>query len=287
MDNSRSTVLACVDGSIFRDAVIDYGAWVSRTVQNPLKLLHNIEYRHTPISDLSGNLGLGAREGLLEELTELEAKSNKILLKQGSLMLEYARARADAHNAFSPSVLQLHGSLSESLIDLEDEIRVLVIGIRGEEHENKQHQIGAQLESVIRAMHRPVLVVNRPFSEPPKRIMLAYDQSDAACKALEMVATSPLYKGMQCHLVHVSKSADASPMPLNEATQKLENAGLEVITQNLSGSVESTLIDYQTQHGIDMTVMGAFGRSRLREFVFGSVTVNMLCDSQVPLLLLR
>lgn len=288
MNNIRKTVLACIDGSTFSEAVVDYAAWVSRTVENPLKLLHNIEHRQAPlISDLSGNIGLGSREALLEELIELEAKSNKILLEQGKLMLEQARDRATEQGAFDPTALQCHGSLAESLIDMEEEIRVLVMGIRGEDHENKHNQIGAQLETVIRNMHRPVLVVNRSFSAPPQRIMLAYDGSDAARKGLEMVATSPLYQGMHCHLVHVSKDAKATADVLTDAVQRLQAAGLMVETANLQGGVETALLDYQSQHNIDMTVMGAFGHSRLRELLFGSVTVKMLCSSQVPLLLLR
>jgi len=161
---------------------------------------------------------------------------------------------------------------------------VLVIGIRGEDHGEQPHRIGNHLESIIRAMHRPVLVVNRPFVTPPTRCMIDYDGSEGARKALDMVATSPLYKGMQCHLVHVSK--DESPL-LADATAFLRNAGLDVVTANLHGDVEQQLADYQQQHRIELTVMGAFGRSRLRELFFGSLTNHMLANSQTPLLLLR
>lgn len=287
MNSTRQTVLACVDGSAFSESVVDYAAWVSRTVDNPLKLLHNIEHRHTPQFDLSGNIGLGTREHLLEELTNLEAKSSKLLMEQGKLMLEQASVRAATQGAVDITALQRHGSLADSLVEMEDEIRVLVMGVRGEDHENNQKQIGAQLETVIRNMHRPVLVVNRPFAAPPKRIMLAYDGSVAAQKALEMVATSPLYKGMSCHLVHVSKSAQTDAAFLSEARAKLQAEGIEVESSSLQGEVESALMSYQRQHNIDMTVMGAFGHGRLRELLFGSTTVKMLCHSQVPLLLLR
>lgn len=287
MNNIRTTVLACIDGSTFSESVVDYAAWASRTVQNPLKLLHNIEHRQTPRSNLSGNIGLGTRESLLEELTELEAKSNKLLMEQGKVMLEEARERALRQEAVNPTSLQRHGTLADSLVEMEEEIRVLVMGVRGEDHEDNQNQIGAQLETVIRNMHRPVLVVNRPFSEPPKRIMLAYDDSDQARKALDMVATSPLYKGMHCSLVHVAKESKDEADFLEAAATTLSDTGLEVETQTLLGDVETALLDYQRDKAIDMTVMGAFGHSRLRELLFGSVTAKMLSRSRVPLLLLR
>ncbi len=286
-DNYRTTVLACIDGASLTDAVVDYAAWVARTVDAPLKLLHNIEHRSTPVPDLSGNIGLGAREDLLEELTELEERRSKILLQQGKVMLEEAHGRAVAAGVAHPATTQRHGFLTDSLIEMEDEIRVLVLGIRGEDHDSRQRSIGAQLETVIRAMHRPVLVVNSPFEAPPQRIMLAYDGSEAAGKALEMVASSPLFEGMKCHLVHVSKAGDAADFPLEEAAERLKRAGVDTVVASLSGGFEDALTAYQAEQGIGMTVMGAFGHGRLRELLFGSRTVKMLTASRIPLLLLR
>lgn len=286
-NNHRSTVLACIDNSRFNSAVVDYAAWVSRTVNNPLKLLHNIERRQTPQSDLSGNIGLGARERLMEELTELEAQSAKASMQHGKQMLEEASARATAKGATEISTLQRHGTLADSLIEMEEEIRVLLMGVRGEDHQDDQNHIGSQLETVIRNMHRPVLIVNSQFEAPPQRIMLAYDGSESAKKALEMVATSPLYQGIICHVVHVTKSEQDDDALLTEANQRLQSAGITTETASLQGDVEPTLMDYRTQHNIDMTVMGAFGHSRLRELLFGSTTIKMLCHSRVPLLLLR
>lgn len=286
MNNNRITVLACIDGSAFAHSVVDYAAWVSRTVTAPLKLLHNIDHREqSPLSDLSGNLVPSAHEELLAELAELEGKRSKILLEQGKQMLETARLRAESDGAIEPVVLQRHGSLVDSLIELDDEIRVLVLGVRGEDHEQSGNQVGAQLETVIRTMHRPVLVVNREFATAPSRCMLAYDGSDASCKALEMVVESPLYRNMECHLVHVSREPESSL--LDQAVATLSAAGIRVVAASLHGDVEGQLLDYQQQHDIDLIVMGAFGHSRLRELLFGSVTHHMLINARVPLLLLR
>jgi nucleotide-binding universal stress UspA family protein len=283
---TRTTVLTCIDGSRHSAAVVDYSSWVSATVRSPLKLLHNLESHRANRIDLSGNIGLGTRENLLEELTELEAKANRIRMEQGRLMLEAAQERANEHGAFDSSTLQRHGTLVESLIEMEEEIRVLVIGVRGEDHEEAENQLGAQLEAVIRSMHRPVLVVNRDFTSAPQNIMLAYDGSEGARKGLDMIASSPLFRGMHCHLVrvaHGSQSLEDEP----QLTQTLQAAGLDVTTVELTGDVGPALLSYQREHAVDMTVMGAFGHSRLRELLFGSTTVKMLCGSTVPLLLLR
>jgi len=285
MNNIRTTILACIDGSRYQDAVVDYATWISRTVVAPLHFLHNLEQRVSAPVDLSGFLGLGAREDLMADLVDLENKRSKMMLEQGRLMLDKAHERALEDGAYDVTKLQRHGNLTDTLIEMEQAIRVLVIGVRGEEHAPTDSKLGAHLETVIRSLHRPILVVNTPFTAPPQRCMLAFDGSNAAKKALEMMATSPLFREMECHLVHVAREK-SSPVLQQPATQ-LENAGLKVTTASLHGNVPEQLAEYQQQHGIELAMMGAFGHSRLHEILFGSVTHHMLVQARIPLLLLR
>ena len=44
---------------------------------------------------------------------------------------------------------------------------------------------------------------------------------------------------------------------------------------------------YRDEHAIDLVVTGAYGHSRIREFLVGSTTTRMIRQSKVPLLLLR
>jgi nucleotide-binding universal stress UspA family protein len=281
-------VLACIDGSTISEAVCDYAVWIAQRVEAPLKLLHTIEHVDTAATtDLSGSIGLGSQEHLLAELTALEQKRSKLLLDQGKLILESAKQRVIQAGATQVISNQRHGSLTESLIDLEDKINLLVLGVRGQEHDNRSGQLGAQLESVIRSLHRPILVVNGPFVAP-QHIMLAYDGSEAAEKAVDMVANNQLYKGLTCHLVCVNKNQDTAQSLLESASKKIINSGgIALITQKLSGKAEHALCEYQDSHNIDMTVMGAYSHTRLHDWLLGSFTANMLINSRKPLLLLR
>ncbi len=118
--------------------------------------------------------------------------------------------------------------------------------------------------------------------------MIAYDGSKAADKAVEMVATSPLYKGLTCHLVCVGKEESAMKQVLETAASKLTKAsGIEVITQLLPGKPDQALYEYQDKHAIDMTVMGAFSHTRIHDRLLGSFTAKMLLNTHKPLLLLR
>ncbi|ALP51682.1 hypothetical protein Tel_00185 [Candidatus Tenderia electrophaga] len=64
-------------------------------------------------------------------------------------------------------------------------------------------------------------------------------------------------------------------------------AGFETAVSMLEGEVEKVLHDYRRQHEIDLLVMGAYGHSRIRRFLVGSTTANVIRDTTVPLLLLR
>ncbi|OAH99973.1 universal stress protein UspA [Methylomonas methanica] len=288
MNATQNLVLAGIDGSSLSNAVCDYAAWIAQKVDAPLKLLHSIDHHPeaTDHSDLTGNIGIDSRDHLMDELTQLEQQRSKLRLQQGKQLLQAARERVMQAGILDPITNQRHGSLVESLIELENDVRVLVIGVRGKVHDNQPDKIGAKLESIIRSLHKPILVVNAEF-KAPERIMLAYDGSQTAEKALDMVANSPLYKGLVCHLVCVSQDEGKGQL-LEVATNKLQLAGgIEVIAKKLVGKPEQVLCDYQEQHAIDMTVMGAFGHTRIRDWLLGSFTVKMLTNSRKPLLLLR
>lgn len=258
-------------------------------VEAPLKLLHTINHHHETAvtSDFSGSIGLGSQEHLLEEITSLEQQQSKLKLQQGKLILKAATEHVEKKGVSDSTSTQRHGDLIEAVIDLEDEIRVLVLGLRGQVHESQENQIGAKLEAVIRALHRPILIVNDTFNTP-ERIMIAYDGSDAADKAVDIVASSPLYKGLTCHLVCVNKNEDTAAKLLEQATNKLQQADdIKVISAKLKGKPEQELCAYQEQHNIDLTVMGAFSHTRLHDMLLGRFTHKMLINTNKPLLLLR
>ena len=286
-DGIKNRVVACLDGSHFNTVVCDYACWISRKVGAPLKLLHNIEQQSvSAVSDLSGSIGLGSQEHLLEEITAIEQERSKLLIASGREILNHAKEQAIAAGVEDIIIQQRHGPFTDTLSELEKNVRVVVMGIRGEDHEYEADQISAHIETIVRSLHSPILIVNDEF-QLPKKIMLAYDGSEPAEKALNMVAKSPLFKNLPCHLVHVRNGIDASDEILEYGANRLKKSGLEVIAKELVGKVIDALCEYRASHDIDMTVMGAFRHTRVRNLLLGSFTEKMLARTQKPLLLLR
>lgn len=280
-------VMACIDGSQSSPAVCDYAAWASLQLQAPLVFLHVLdEAGSSKALDLSGNIGLGSREHLLDELAELDARRAKIMREQGQLMLKAAVERAVVDGVPAPQTRQRHGDLVDTLRGFETEMRLLVIGRQGQQGDNQGDHVGSHLESVIRTLHRPILVTAGEFRRP-RSVMLAFDNGPSTRKGIEMIAASPLFKDLPIHLLMVGADTKDAWEAINAARAQLEHKGFSVEASIRAGDVEKVLLEYEEAQDIDMIVMGAYGHSRIRQFFVGSTTTNILARTRRPLLLLR
>jgi nucleotide-binding universal stress UspA family protein len=153
----------------------------------------------------------------------------------------------------------------------------MVLGRRG-----SRSPVGSHLESVIRLQKRPVLVVPETFRRRHGSC-LAQTAVRRAGKT-DAVDRQPAPSGLTCHLVMVNGEAST----LQDAQAILQEAGIVTAAQLLEDkSVTGALCRYADENGIDLTVMGAYGHSRLRRFFIGSHTTEMFSESRRALLMLR
>jgi nucleotide-binding universal stress UspA family protein len=117
--------------------------------------------------------------------------------------------------------------------------------------------------------------------------MIAYDGSATTRKCVDMVAASPLFSGLPCHLVMVGSDNDEHRAQLGQAEHTLQAAGFETHGRIIEGEVEQVLCDYRAEQDIDLLVMGAYGHSVIRRFLVGSTTTHVIRNARVPVLLLR
>lgn len=282
-----TNVIACIDGSKAMLSVCDASAWAALRLDAPVTLLHVLDKSsYLTGFNLSGSIGLGTREHLLAEMVDLDERRSKLALEQGKYMLQDASAHIIKQSPVVVETLQRHGGLIETLLEQEPNARLVVIGRQGEQHQEQTQAIGSHLESVIRTLKQPILVVIAEF-EAPKRFMIAYDGSDTAKKVINRVISSPLLKGLECHLVIVSGNQSQGEAELASVAASLTEADFNVVTAVCQGEVQTALEVYQQENHIDLMVMGAYGHSRIREFFVGSNTTRMISKSQIPLLLLR
>lgn len=281
-----SKILACLDGSAVSAAVCDFAAWAGTTLDAPLTLLHVLDQRRFP---KPGNGTppplLVNREHLLTELAALDARRGSLAEDQGRLLLDAAQLRVEEQQARCAGAVLQHGDLMGSLESLQEDFDLIVLGRQGEDSPPKR-LIGRHLESAIRLLHRPLLVAGHLFVRP-SGVLLAYDDSSSARKAVTWVANCRLFDDLACHVVTVGREREERRAALARAAEELRAGGRQVTTAITDGDVELGLERYRKQHGLELVVMGAYGHSRLRHFFMGSNTRNMLETAGSALIVVR
>ena len=207
-------------------------------------------------------------------------------MQLGKNMLSAAAERAGEYGVSAVEQKQRHGDLLESLTDLEEEARLVVLGRSGEGHQGSFSALGSHVEQLIRQLHTPLLIVPKHFSTP-KNFMLAYDGRDTADKAVQRIIRSDLLKGLPCHLVTVRNKVDDQMGRFERTKALLESEGFEVTARYLEGDIYDSLLGYKQQHDIDLMLIGAFAHSKIRQFFLGSNTLRMIESATKPMIVLR
>lgn len=277
-------ILACTDGSIYAESIIDHAAWAARALGAGVQVLHVLPRTPTdaPV-DRSGALGLDRSEELLKELAALDEARGRVALKRGRAILEAAEARLRAAGISTISLAQRHGALVDTVLDLERETDLLVIGKRGEAADFAAGHLGANLERVLRSSPKPVLVTSRAF-KPLRRCAIAYDGGPTALRMVEFAARSPMLAGMEMHLVTVGAAGAAL---LEAPCAILAAAGRPALRAVLQGEKDEAIAAHIAAAELDLLVMGAYGHGRIRTMILGSTTSALLRACGISVLVFR
>lgn len=138
------------------------------------------------------------------------------------------------------------------------------------------------------ATRTPVLVVpeERALAFPLDSVCIAWDGGNEAAHALRG-ALPLLARSRTVHLLTVA-AADKDAVPAAGALAYLALHGIMAQAHALTreSSTEATLAAAVAKCGGGLLVMGAYGKSRVREYLFGGVTRHFLEDDRLPALLL-
>lgn len=285
------TILFCSDGSAFADSIYRYGAWFARQFQAQAKVLFVTDIRQKVVStgNLSGSIGLGVQTQLLNELVSLEHEKAKLNKQRARLILQNAEQVLKAEGLSEVELLNPTGFLVDCFHDFEAEADMVVLGKRGEAAEFASGHLGANIDRIVRSSSKPCLVTPKTFS-PIERVLFAYDGSPTGKRILNfLVEHAQGLEEIEIHLVTVAKSDTdkEKSQALTTAQETLQQAGLNLTTNLLTGDPEQVISHYIEQHKINLLLMGAYGHRRIRHLIIGSTTVQLLRSSQIAVLLFR
>ena len=282
-------ILACIDTRGNTDAVIDWAAWAAVRLACPLEFLHVLE-RHpevAAVTDFSGAIGVDAQESLLKELSDKDEQQSVAMRVAGRELLSHARNRAAGAGAQNLDARLRHGDFIDTAIELQGEADLFVLGEH--DHAAAQARIRAEhhLERVIRGVSSSVLVATAEAFEAPQRVVVAFDGSPGARKALARMAQHPLVAGLPVLVAMVAPDTTLARQQLKEAQTMLQAAGAVAETELVVGEPQQVLPELVKRHAPALLVMGAFGHSRMRQLLIGSTTSSLLRLSHLPVLILR
>lgn len=145
------------------------------------------------------------------------------------------------------------------------------------------------IETILFESGVPVLLV--PYigapTGAPKHVLIGWDGSSTATRAVH-AALLLLSSAEKITVLLVEKKARGGGQPGAEIATYLARHGLDVtidVVTNPQAGVADTLLNYVSDHGIDLVVMGGYGHSRMREFLFGGATREILASMTVPVLM--
>jgi nucleotide-binding universal stress UspA family protein len=282
-----SQVIACVDLSDEATSVADHAAWAAQRMDLSVELLHVIE-RHPGLStpqDHSGALGLNAQETLLHSLANEEEARSRNSREHGRLFLNDLRERVLSAGVSHVDTRQRHGDIEETLHEQETRARLIVMGRRSHPGVDAP-ALGQHVEWMVRAVHRPALVVPSNFALP-SRVLLAFDGSGRSRQWVRSAAANPLLQDLPVHVLMAGPARGDAPEQVAWACETLQAAGMHtshsISTAAPAEAVERAVIE----QGTDLVVMGAYSQGLWRRLFQRSNTHALLSRLHVAALLLR
>lgn len=145
------------------------------------------------------------------------------------------------------------------------------------------------IEELLIGCGRPVLI--SPTSAPATltgTVMVCWKETAEAARAIS--AAMP-YLARAGRVVIVSVAEDAEPSEaLSQVARQLAWNGVRAETRTIIPdgiAVPNLLASVAQEYGADLLVMGAYGRSRMREVLFGSCTHAVIRNADRPVLLMH
>ncbi len=211
-----------------------------------------------------------------------EARKSQL---QAEAHLAAFRSSAETRGVFEECIFErcLSANLSTVLVEYA-RLRDLTI-IAAEENELADHP---HAEALIFESGRPVLLLPRAGGKPfaLNAATIAWDFTRQAARAVGD-ALPLLVRAKRVHIVTVASEKRIDTKRSGpELAKHLARHGVEVILDRADAAgrpIGETLEAAARSHDSDLLVMGAYGHSRLREFILGGATRSMIARPPMPI----
>ncbi|MEI6082788.1 MAG: universal stress protein [Verrucomicrobiota bacterium] len=276
-------ILLGIDGSPGADGAARHAVWLAQKLHSRILALHVTDIRLLEgpwLADLSGALGAQPYSALLSQVREIQTTRAQTILA--------AAAQLCHDNGVACEVAHATGSLVHTLLEYEPRADLVVLGQRGEHAQWHGDMLGASVERMVRASKKPCLIAPETFRET-RNVLIAHDGSDESTKALHRGLNLAVALEAAVTIVTAGPHEQevSSANILNQARELALARGLKTHAQLLHLDPEQAILQVAMEVAADLIVMGAYGHTRIREWILGSTTTHILRKARVPVLLAR
>ncbi len=143
------------------------------------------------------------------------------------------------------------------------------------------------LHSILKHSPRPAIIVPQADVSASRAVLVAYDGSAQAARALASFAESGLAQGCTVHIASFDDGSGMAKVHADTAKAFLIRHGIssELQIGMLTKDAGKLILDEAQHVSAGLIVMGAFGQSAVREFFFGSASRTILGVLPVPVFL--
>lgn len=195
------------------------------------------------------------------------------------------RARFEARGravGVSTRTLQVHGQPAATILE-EMTAHDLTILARGASFLLEDDT----RDNVLHHARKPVILVPETTVRAEHDVLIAYDGSSAAKRAVTSFAESGLGQGRSVHVTSMHDDGAEAWEMASRGVELLRERSIAAKPRSLVSGlpIAEALLDLRRKLGAGLLVSGAYARSRLSEMIWGSVTRALIDGTPVPLFL--
>lgn len=276
------SILLAIDGSVFSESVLQYGLQSAKEFQATLRVLTVIDIR---IFEWAVAIGVEGFAPVIPSTAYQEESKQLLDQKADEVLKKTEKILSDQGVQFS--LEKESGNPVDVICEKARFVDMVIMGARGEFARWNAKMLGATLEATTRLSIKPVMVVPKDF-RPISKIMVAYDGSKNASKALTLAGHFAASLQAPLDILNINSSSDAGNAILSDALEYLSAFDLPSTEKHVvEGEPASKIVETAHDFHDDLIVIGSYGHSRIREAILGSTTVQVMRNSDIPILMAR
>jgi len=208
-----------------------------------------------------------------------EAKHHVHLIEQN--FIAYCKSEK-----ISASIINTTGVPFEEIEHFATEFDLIVMGKNANFHFDHTEDTTYAAQHILKDSPRPIIVTS-PGELPQHKntnVLIAFDGTFAASKALHMAILMGILKDKTLHIASVSENEGHARQWANSALKLCHYHGLTPHLHPMASALKpsTVLLDLTKDLNPSLIVLGAYGHSAIRSFFMGSCAKELLKETNVP-----